>query len=163
MGTDLFFLQVVIRLPELVIQSSEPVASRAPHSDEHSINGTPPIYLFLHSVPMSVSELALWVDGQLYFWSFDKTGQSRMSEEECERRGLPVLTLVIRYPGYVWPRLWPIYVYNTLRDWQKARGFNPATSDWARHMGYPEWEIMGDSGRFDQGVDIKGQFAVGDS
>ncbi|EEB91531.1 hypothetical protein MPER_10091 [Moniliophthora perniciosa FA553] len=100
-----------------------PTASHALRNDEHPTKEMPPtpIYLFLHPLPMS--------------------GQSRMSEVECERWELPVLTLSI--PNGVWLYSWPTYVYTGLRDWQKARGFHPTTSDWARHMGFPEWEIVG--------------------
>ncbi|KAI3603639.1 hypothetical protein WG66_006045 [Moniliophthora roreri] len=90
---------------------------------------------------MSISELVSWMDGDFYFWSFDETGQSRMLKEECEKWGLPVLTVSTYDP--VWLHSWPAHVYTALRDWQKARGFDPATSDWARQMGYPELEIVG--------------------
>ncbi|ESK87962.1 hypothetical protein Moror_10876 [Moniliophthora roreri MCA 2997] len=82
---------------------------------------------------MSIFELVSWMNGHFYFWSFDKTGQSQMSEEEC---------ISVRL------RLWPAHIYPALRDWQKARGFDPTTSDWARYMGSPEFEILSDLGRF---------------
>uniref|UniRef100_A0A0W0FR36 Uncharacterized protein n=1 Tax=Moniliophthora roreri TaxID=221103 RepID=A0A0W0FR36_MONRR len=112
-----------------------------------------PIYLFIHPFPESISELVSW-SHQPYFWSFDKTGQSKMSEEECERRGVPVLTCRI---GHFWVRKWPTYIYTTLREWQEARGFDPTTSDWARSMGYPEFEIVGigkDQEQFEE-VDVQ--------
>ncbi|EEB96028.1 hypothetical protein MPER_04906, partial [Moniliophthora perniciosa FA553] len=93
------------------------------HNAEHE---TPPIYLFLHPLPMTISELASWIEGIPYFWSFDEIGQSQMSEEECERWRLPALT--IRTGPQL--RSWQTHVYTALRDWQKARGFDPTTSDW---------------------------------
>ncbi|ESK83773.1 hypothetical protein Moror_11093 [Moniliophthora roreri MCA 2997] len=117
--------------PWLKIRSTRhPTASRTLRNDEHLIEGTPPtsIYLFLCPFPVSVSELVSWIEGQPYFWSFDKTGQSRMSEEEYNSVRL---------------RSWSTHIYTTLQDWQRARGFDPATSDWARELGYPEWEIVG--------------------
>ncbi|ESK81648.1 hypothetical protein Moror_3243, partial [Moniliophthora roreri MCA 2997] len=112
-----------------------------------------PIYLFLHPFPKSISEFVSW-RCQPYFWSFDKTGQSKMSEEECERWGVPVLTCRI---GRFWVRKWPTYVYTALREWQEARGFDPTTSDWARSMGYPEFEIVGvgkNNGQFEE-IDVQ--------
>ncbi|KAI3618812.1 hypothetical protein WG66_009492 [Moniliophthora roreri] len=101
---------------------------------------------------MSVTEFVWWMDGHFYFWSFDKTGQSRMSREECERWGLPVLTVSAPYQVKKCNPLklhsWSTHIYTTLRDWQKARGFDPTTSDWARDMGLPEVEILSDLGRF---------------
>ncbi|ESK85713.1 hypothetical protein Moror_10992 [Moniliophthora roreri MCA 2997] len=120
------------------------------HNAEHPIEETlpTPIYLFLHSLPTTISEFVPWTEGARYFWSFDETGQSQMSEEECERWGLPVLTFNIRYFDQFWLRSWLTHVYTDLQDWQKARGFDPTTSDWAQSMGYPEWKIVGTEDRF---------------
>uniref|UniRef100_A0A0W0FYC1 Uncharacterized protein n=1 Tax=Moniliophthora roreri TaxID=221103 RepID=A0A0W0FYC1_MONRR len=141
-----FFVVLPVRLKIRSIR--RPAASRTLRNDEHSVKETPstPIYLFLHPLPMSVSEYVSWVDGHFYFWSFDPTGQSRMSEEECERWGLPVLT-VSTWLNSVELYSWSIHVYTALRDWQKARGFDPATSDWARHMHCPEFEILSNLSR----------------
>ncbi|ESK87834.1 hypothetical protein Moror_15327 [Moniliophthora roreri MCA 2997] len=140
-GMENFFTVIP---PDLRIQfSRRPTASRTLRNGEYPVKITPPtpIYLFLHPLPMSVSECVSWIEGHFCFWSFDEIGQSRMSEEECERWGLPVLTASTY--DTVCPRSWFTYVYTTLQDWQKARGFDPATSDWARHMGDPELEIVG--------------------
>ncbi|ESK87965.1 hypothetical protein Moror_10879 [Moniliophthora roreri MCA 2997] len=139
----------IINPPRLMIQSTRRcAASPILCKDEYPVKETPPtpIYLFLHPLPMSISELVSWMDGHFYFWSFGRTGQSRMSEEECERWGLPVLTLFTS--SSVWLYSWPAHVYTALRDWQMARGFDPATFDWARHMSYPEFEILSDLGQF---------------
>ncbi|ESK87082.1 hypothetical protein Moror_11923 [Moniliophthora roreri MCA 2997] len=143
-GKENFF---TVEPPWLEIRSTRhPTASRTLRNDEHLIEETPPtpVYLFLCPLPISVLGLASWIEGQLYFWSFDETGQSRMSEEECERWRLPVLTASThQVESFVQLLSWSTHVYTTLRDWQKARGFDPATSDWARELGYPEWEIVG--------------------
>ncbi|KAI3616933.1 hypothetical protein WG66_004164 [Moniliophthora roreri] len=143
-----------VQPPHLEIRSSRRrTASRTLHN-EHSSKEIPPtlIYLFLHPLPMSVTEFVWWMDGHFYFWSFDKTGQSRMSREECERWGLPVLTVSalfeVKKCNLLELHSWSTHIYTTLRDWQKARGFDPTTSDWARDMGLPEVEILSDLGRF---------------
>ncbi|KAI3619467.1 hypothetical protein WG66_012811 [Moniliophthora roreri] len=140
-GKENFF---VVDPPFLEIRSTRhPTASRTLRNRKRPVRKTSPtrIYLFLHPLPMTVSGLVSWIEGRPYFWSFDETGQSRMSEEECDGWGLPMLMLSTRYNARL--RSWPTYVYTGLRDWQKARGFDPATSDWARELGYPEWEIVG--------------------
>uniref|UniRef100_A0A0W0FR71 Uncharacterized protein n=1 Tax=Moniliophthora roreri TaxID=221103 RepID=A0A0W0FR71_MONRR len=98
------------------------------------------VYLFLYPPPMTLSESASWMGGHTHFWSFDKTGHSRIPEVEWKRWDLPVLT---PDTSIVCLRSWPTHVYTTLRDWQIARGFDPSTSDWARHVGCPELEIIG--------------------
>ncbi|ESK90608.1 hypothetical protein Moror_4244 [Moniliophthora roreri MCA 2997] len=103
-----------------------------------------PIYLFLHPLPTTISELVSWFEGHFYFWSFDETGRCEMSEEECERWGLPVLTCTTWWKNDSVELLsWPTSTYTALRNWQKARGFDLTTSDWALELGYPEWEIIG--------------------
>uniref|UniRef100_A0A0W0FFL4 Uncharacterized protein n=1 Tax=Moniliophthora roreri TaxID=221103 RepID=A0A0W0FFL4_MONRR len=136
-GKENFF---IIAPPYLKIQSIQhPTIS--PHNAKYSIEETlsTPIYLFLHPLPTTVLELVSWMEGISYFWSFNETGQSQMSEEECEQWGLPVLTFNTGYPRL---RSWPTHVYTALQDWQKAQGFNPTTSEWAQSMGYPEFEII---------------------
>ncbi|ESK86060.1 hypothetical protein Moror_9381 [Moniliophthora roreri MCA 2997] len=133
--------------PWLEIRSTRhPTVSRTLRNDEHLTEETPPtpIYLFLRPLPMSVSELVSWIEGRPYFWSLDKTGKSCMLDEECERWGLPVLTPSTEWSDdSVWLASWSTYIYTALQDWQKARGFDPTTSNWARELGYPEWEIVG--------------------
>uniref|UniRef100_A0A0W0EWR1 Uncharacterized protein n=1 Tax=Moniliophthora roreri TaxID=221103 RepID=A0A0W0EWR1_MONRR len=103
-----------------------------------------PIYLFLRPLPTTISELVTWMNGQPYFWSFDETGRCEMSEEECERWGLPVLTCTTLWKDeFVTLWSWPTSTYTALRNWQEARGFDPTTSDWAQQLGYPEFEIIG--------------------
>ncbi|ESK88769.1 hypothetical protein Moror_17140 [Moniliophthora roreri MCA 2997] len=103
-----------------------------------------PIYLFLHPFPMTISEVVSWFGGHFYFWSFDETGRCEMSEEECERWELPVLTCTTYWPGdSIGMCSCPTSTYIALRDWQESRGFDPTTSDWAQELGYPEWEIIG--------------------
>ncbi|ESK90579.1 hypothetical protein Moror_4248 [Moniliophthora roreri MCA 2997] len=144
-GEENFF---VIRPPTLVIQSTprQYECLVAPFNFRYGqplVEDTqlPPIYLFLHSLPMTISEFVSWRKGRPYFWSFDETGRCEMSEEECEQWGLPVLTLSSQGSARLWS--WPTSTYTALRDWQKARGFSPATSDWARELGYLELEIIG--------------------
>ncbi|ESK81324.1 hypothetical protein Moror_12109 [Moniliophthora roreri MCA 2997] len=147
-GKENFF---IVEPPDLVLQSTQRLTTPPTlHNAEHPIEETlpTPIYLFVHSLPTTLSELVSWMERPRYFWSFDETGQSRLSEEECERWSLPVLVPNTGYLDQVELYSWPTHVYTALRDWQKARGFDPTTSDWARSRGHPEWESIGTEDRF---------------
>ncbi|ESK82880.1 hypothetical protein Moror_1387 [Moniliophthora roreri MCA 2997] len=146
-GKENFF---VILPPNLVLRSTEhPPTFSTLRNAKHLIKETTlkPVYLFLHP-PTMISELVSHMQRAPYFWSFDKTGQSQLSEEECEWWGLPVLMPDTRLPSRVQLRSWPTNIYTALQDWQKARGFDLTTSDWAQSMGYPEWEIVGTEDHF---------------
>uniref|UniRef100_A0A0W0GDC5 Uncharacterized protein n=1 Tax=Moniliophthora roreri TaxID=221103 RepID=A0A0W0GDC5_MONRR len=144
-GKENFF---IVEPPHLTLKSTQcPPTFSTLHNAEDPIEETlpTPIYLFVHSLPTTLSELVSWMERPRYFWSFDKTGQSRLSEEECELWGLPVLGIDTEY---VTLSSWPTHIYTVLQDWQKARGFDPTTSDWARSRGHPELEIVGTEDRF---------------
>uniref|UniRef100_A0A0W0FFR5 Uncharacterized protein n=1 Tax=Moniliophthora roreri TaxID=221103 RepID=A0A0W0FFR5_MONRR len=137
--------------PDLFLRSTQrPRTFSTLHNAEHPIEETlpTPIYLFVHSLPTTLSELVSWLERPCYFWSFDKTGQSRLSEEERERWGLPVLVPDTGVFNQVWLYSCPTHIYDALQDWQKARDFDPTTSDWAQSMGYLELEIVGTEDHF---------------
>ncbi|KAI3611659.1 hypothetical protein WG66_007776 [Moniliophthora roreri] len=147
-GKENFF---IVEPPYLSLQSTQcPPTFSTLRNAKHPVEETPlkPVYLFVHPPPTTLSELVSWLKRPRYFWSFDKTGQSRLSEEECEWWGLPVLVLSTRHPIRVELYSWPTHIYTALQDWQKARGFDPTTSDWARSRGYLELEIVGTEDRF---------------
>ncbi|KAK7056664.1 hypothetical protein VNI00_002381 [Paramarasmius palmivorus] len=101
----------------------------------------PPVYLFIHPPPTCISELISWLNGTTaYFWSFDETGQTCLSDDECEEWGIPKLELSCWGPHLL---RWPAEVYQALHDWQVVQGFDPTTADFARHLGIPELEILG--------------------
>ncbi|KAK7062771.1 hypothetical protein VNI00_000260 [Paramarasmius palmivorus] len=101
-----------------------------------------PIFLFVYTPPMTVAEYISWIDCIPYFWSFDETGQTAMSEDERQHWGLPILT-PDKHPNAI-PKIisWPAHVYESLRTWQKARGFDLTTSDWARELHFPELRVI---------------------
>ncbi|ESK93141.1 hypothetical protein Moror_1077 [Moniliophthora roreri MCA 2997] len=93
----------------------------------------PIVYLFLRPPPIYLADIDSWLS-QVSFWSFDKNGTSEIPETECECLGLPYITF-----GEVLLRLytWPKYIYDGLHAWQVARGFDPATVDFARSLDLP--------------------------
>ncbi|ESK84850.1 hypothetical protein Moror_14955, partial [Moniliophthora roreri MCA 2997] len=106
-----------------------------------AVKETRPIYFFLYPPPLTISELISWMGGHTHFWSFDEDGRSRIPKEEWEHWDIPILTPSV-YAGSEGLLSWPSHTYTALRKWQIARGFNPRTADWAKHMGYPEFEII---------------------
>ena len=91
---------------------------------------------------MTLAKIKSWGKNRTYFLSLDENGRSEMTEEECRRWGVPELkTHVHFYEPEVYT--WPSHVYPAIRKWQVARGFDPATADFARSLGYgPELDIL---------------------
>uniref|UniRef100_A0A0W0FI54 Uncharacterized protein n=1 Tax=Moniliophthora roreri TaxID=221103 RepID=A0A0W0FI54_MONRR len=92
----------------------------------------PIVYLFLRPPPLYLADIDSWLS-HVSFWSFDKNGTSEIPETECERLGLPYITLQV----YFSLRAWPKHVYDGLHVWQVTRGFDPTTADFARSLGLP--------------------------
>ncbi|KAL0564718.1 hypothetical protein V5O48_017324, partial [Marasmius crinis-equi] len=86
----------------------------------------PPIYLFIP--PFSTST----------FWSFYPDGQMPLSGNLCRYLGLPVRLLTEDFAE----RSWTTSSYRHIRDYQIARGFDPTTTDFARHLGFPIYDIV---------------------
>ncbi|KAK7049836.1 hypothetical protein VNI00_005266 [Paramarasmius palmivorus] len=107
----------------------------------------PTIYLFIR-LPTTISELNSWKEVQPYFWSLDMNGQTRMMDKVTDRTKwrFPKLHSYFRRDQRVALQSWPNSTYNAIRDWQKAQGFDPSTSDWARSMDFPEMDIIGMEG-----------------
>ncbi|KAI3608225.1 hypothetical protein WG66_006503 [Moniliophthora roreri] len=147
-GKENFF---IVEPPCLGLRSTQcPTTFSTLCNAKHPVEETSlkPIYLFVHPPPTTLSKLVFWLERPHHFWSFDKTGQSQLSEEECEWWGLPVLVPDTRHPIGVELYSWPTHIYTALQDWQKAMGFDPTTSDWAQSRGYLELEIVGTEDRF---------------
>ncbi|KAK7023485.1 hypothetical protein VNI00_013111 [Paramarasmius palmivorus] len=108
----------------------------------------PPIHLVLYPPPMCISELKRWLDGDIptHFWFCDETGQ--MSEDELEEWGIPELvpclspTFQHDFCKLASLRSLPPHICKAIRDWQIVQGYDPSTADYARYMGYPEYETV---------------------
>ncbi|KAK1235399.1 hypothetical protein PQX77_001382 [Marasmius sp. AFHP31] len=116
-----------------------------------------PRYLFIRPpprLPDTTPDLAFWLQasaGSLYYWSLDPNGDSVMPETQRIALGLPCLYQKI------WPidvHCWKAEVYDLVRQLQEAKGFDPATTDFARSMGYPILGILPrDDNRFESHVE----------
>ncbi|KAK1219752.1 hypothetical protein PQX77_017514 [Marasmius sp. AFHP31] len=89
-----------------------------------------PIYLFVRSPPPDL------LDGQqtssLHFWSFHEDGRHPLSTEVCDNLGLPiVLQFMKSFRSYSWSA----EHFKFIDRYQILRGFDPTTTDFARHLG----------------------------
>ncbi|KAJ7223425.1 hypothetical protein GGX14DRAFT_658105 [Mycena pura] len=71
------------------------------------------------------------------YWSLDPTGIERLSAEDAKDLGFPTIELKIT----AWGRSFNGRVYDGLREFHQAKGFNPDSQDVARHLGYPLYEV----------------------
>ncbi|KAK7060846.1 hypothetical protein VNI00_000579 [Paramarasmius palmivorus] len=113
----------------------EAVSDPSPSSlDSSSFNSTlahPAVYLFIQPPPTRFSEVDNWTNRSISFWTFDANGATQISEHERKRLRLPNVVLMHAEVSFF---SWPKYVYDALHTWQVARGFDPATSDFARSL-----------------------------
>ncbi|KAJ7153839.1 hypothetical protein C8R46DRAFT_472586 [Mycena filopes] len=100
----------------------------------------PPGYLFLcpNRHFRVTSTTFKWPDTPAY-WSLDASGVDRLSTEEATRLGFPPLELSTKVVG----QYWPTSVYTGLRQFHRAKGFDPDSQDVARHLGLPLYQLPG--------------------
>ncbi|KAK1218168.1 hypothetical protein PQX77_019153 [Marasmius sp. AFHP31] len=104
-----------------------------------------PVFLFVYLPP---SNLLKGKTSSLHHWSFQEDGHLQITPESCCDLGLPV---ELDYDDYsCFSRSWPTDIYRSLHQYQVARGFDPITADFARHLGYDNYNFQpfNDSDRF---------------
>lgn len=74
------------------------------------------------------------------FWSLDPSGAERPSAEEAVRLGFPTIQLTKAIYG----KSWDGTVYTGLRQFHKAKGFDPDSQEVARHLGHALFQISTD-------------------
>ncbi|KAK1230810.1 hypothetical protein PQX77_006082 [Marasmius sp. AFHP31] len=116
----------------------------------------PPYYLFVlppPQLPDMTPDIVSWILApaeSLYYWSIDHDGNSRISEANHMALGLPCF----HNHSATLPCGWKAEIYDLVRQWQVAKGFDPTTTDFARSMGHPIVEILPqDNNRFDTDVE----------
>ncbi|KAJ8079976.1 hypothetical protein PM082_016802 [Marasmius tenuissimus] len=106
-------------------------------------------YLFVlppPQLPDTAPDVAAWLRASaesLYYWSLDPTGDSVMPETQRVALRLPSFYQSI-HP--LEPTHWTVEVYDLVRQWQEAQGFDPTTTDFARSLCYPILEILPQNG-----------------
>ncbi|KAJ7223428.1 hypothetical protein GGX14DRAFT_658107 [Mycena pura] len=71
------------------------------------------------------------------YWSLDPTGIERLSAEDAKDLGFPAIKLKMT----AWGHSFNGSVYDGLREFHQAKGFNPDSQDVARHLGCPLCEL----------------------
>ncbi|KAL0565328.1 hypothetical protein V5O48_016696 [Marasmius crinis-equi] len=109
-----------------------------------------PVYLFV-CPPSPDTAFESCTTQSLHWWSCHPSGEPSLSEDVCEQLGLPVeLSLWVgRFREFSWQS----EQYKALHHYQLARGFNPDTLDFARYLGYPIYQVLRGSGRFEEMVE----------
>ncbi|KAL0578867.1 hypothetical protein V5O48_003147 [Marasmius crinis-equi] len=104
-----------------------------------------PIYLFIPQHSAST------------FWSFDPDGQNAITTDLCHYLGLPISL----EQDECWESSCPTEVYKAMETYQIARGFDPNTTEFARHNQFRTFEITEQpfTGRFEE-IDDSGAFNI---
>ncbi|KAF7377053.1 hypothetical protein MSAN_00123400 [Mycena sanguinolenta] len=71
------------------------------------------------------------------YWSLDPSGIVRLSPEEATALGFPSFELVIKAEGCSWKAS----IYEGLRQFHEAKGFDPYSQHVARHLGYLLYQL----------------------
>ncbi|KAJ8092451.1 hypothetical protein PM082_023704 [Marasmius tenuissimus] len=119
-------------------------------SDSSELRQRQPIYLFIHPPPLS----NLLPDGRWYtttsfhYWSFHESGQPPLTPEICHTLGLP--TKLQCRKSFI-SSSWPTNRYKLLHQYLVPRGFDPTTTDFARHLEYDDYAFrpINNSDRFE--------------
>ncbi|KAK1219624.1 hypothetical protein PQX77_017636 [Marasmius sp. AFHP31] len=106
-----------------------------------------PIYLFLHPHPPNQLNSNA---SSLHFWSSHEDGQKPFPPDICNDLGLPT-TLEYKDWGYR-SFSWSTKYYRQLDEYQRLRGFDPTTTDFAQHLGFNAniFHPVNDTNRFDE-------------
>ncbi|KAK1218379.1 hypothetical protein PQX77_018941 [Marasmius sp. AFHP31] len=92
-----------------------------------------PIYIFVRPLPSSPPLYeGNCKTSSMHHWSFREDGDSPLSPQLCRFFGLPTtLRLYCHLSG---SRSWPHDNYKYIHKYQRLRGFDPTTTDFARHV-----------------------------
>jgi hypothetical protein len=81
-----------------------------------------------------------WPDSPAY-WSLNPSGRDRLTLEEATRLGFPTFQCTAQVVGHSWDAS----VYEGLRKFHRAKGFDPDTQDLARHLGHLLYELWSEN------------------
>ncbi|KAJ7315682.1 hypothetical protein DFH08DRAFT_1039364, partial [Mycena albidolilacea] len=81
-----------------------------------------------------------WPDCPAY-WSFDPSGVDRLTVKEAIQLGYPAFQLKTTLYG----PSWDAGIYEGLRKFHRAIGFDPDTQDLALHLGHPLFELSAEA------------------
>ncbi|KAJ7227979.1 hypothetical protein B0H12DRAFT_1328541 [Mycena haematopus] len=78
---------------------------------------------------------------QAAYWSLDPSGVDRLSLEDATQLGFPSFELTTTADG----DSWDASVYDGLRQFHQAKGFDPESQDIAQHLGYRLYQLASNS------------------
>jgi hypothetical protein len=81
-----------------------------------------------------------WPDFPAY-WSLNPSGVDRLTLEEATQLGFPTFQCTTEVVG----RSWDASVYEGLRKFHQAKGFDPDTQELARHLEHPLFELSAEA------------------
>ncbi|KAJ7800765.1 hypothetical protein B0H14DRAFT_3490287 [Mycena olivaceomarginata] len=81
-----------------------------------------------------------WPDSPAY-WSLNPSGVDRLTLEEATQLGFPTFQCTTEVVG----RSWDASVYEGLRKFHQAKGFDPDTQELARHLEHPLFELSAEA------------------
>ncbi|KAJ8092473.1 hypothetical protein PM082_023726 [Marasmius tenuissimus] len=107
------------------------------------------IYLFVSPPHPSWYSSSSYKYTSSFYWSFEESGGPPLSPAKCDGLGLPI---ELEFSGLSYSSMsWTTAQYNMLRQYKLLRGFNPITTDFARHAGFDEcvFTPLNNSDRFE--------------
>ncbi|KAI3614152.1 hypothetical protein WG66_000141 [Moniliophthora roreri] len=113
----------------------------------NTMSGNPATYLFIQPISCVSEDGSIWgsrAESPEYFWSFDPSGQEEMSESTRASLGLPSFTTKI---DLRW-QTWDLGAYKAVEMMHLSKGFDPETTAFARSLGFPIVQPIGDEDRF---------------
>ncbi|KAJ8093898.1 hypothetical protein PM082_009769 [Marasmius tenuissimus] len=107
-----------------------------------------PIYLFMCPPPLDMCP-GHYKTSSLHFWSFDEDGLSPLPSATCSTFGLP---LELDFLDLEHASIYTNHSYKRVQQYQVLRGFDPSTTNFARHLGYYQniYQPLSDLDRFTQ-------------
>ncbi|KAJ8087467.1 hypothetical protein PM082_006297 [Marasmius tenuissimus] len=98
-----------------------------------------PIYFFIHS---PLRHLLDYKTLHHHFWSFHEDGQHRLLPESCRNFGLPYQLELEAMSWRSCSNSWSTSSYQLIRRYHTLRSFDPTTPDFARHLGYGDYDFQ---------------------
>ncbi|KAJ8079972.1 hypothetical protein PM082_016798 [Marasmius tenuissimus] len=126
---------------ELRLTSAGSYELEDPEDPYKDIIINPPCYLFVQpppQLPDGAPDIETWLRGEnLYYYSHDPEGGSALTEEERTSLGLPsfISEFGVEYA------YWDTEAYDFMEKWQRAKGFDYSTIDYAKSLGFPILEV----------------------
>ncbi|KAJ8079967.1 hypothetical protein PM082_016793 [Marasmius tenuissimus] len=118
----------------------------------------PPCYLFVPpppQLPDGAPDIETWLrEENLYYYSYDSAGGSVITEGERISLRLPSFTSEFCVE-YVY---WDTEAYDFMEKWERAKGFDYNTMDYAKSLGFPIFDVTipQDQGHFEDLIDSSG-------